>query len=69
MSKRTVRAAFDLPRANISEIAAALGVSESTARAYRNGQRRLPPETRKRLAAWLRKRGATLAQAADRLEA
>ena len=71
MSRRdtlTFREATDLLAVPLEDVAKAVGRSYRTVMAYRLGQRAVPDEVLRDLAAFMRKHSAGLAKAADRLE-
>ena len=65
----TFRTATDLLAVPLDEVAKATGRTYGTVLAYRNGVRKAPPEVLEKLAAFMRKHSADLADAADDLEA
>ena len=61
------RQALDKPRLTLGEMAERLGVSKASLEKYREGNRRLPPTVRLRLAALLEGQAAELEALAEAL--
>lgn len=68
MTHLTFREATDLLAVPLEDVAKAVGRSYRTVMAYRLGQREVPDEVLKSLAAFMRSHSTDLAKAAERLE-